>query len=384
MKFFHLSDFHLGKRVYEFSMLEEQSYILKQILQAADREKPDGVILAGDIYDKPVPPAEAVRLLDWFLTELSARGIFVFLISGNHDSAQRIAFGSQLMVDRGVFLSPVYDGEVRKLEMRDEHGSVFVYLLPFLKPAAVRSVWERGDLEGEEIHTYQEVLQKAVSAIRPQQHERNLLIAHQFVTGASRCESEEIAVGGLDEISAGLFDEFDYVALGHIHSPQHVGRETVRYCGTPLKYSFSEVGQQKSITVVEMREKGEVLIDTIPLIPLHDFRKIKGTYLEVTARSFYAGTNTEDYVQITLTDEEDIPDGMQKLRLIYPNLMRLEYDNQRTRENQEIVAGQETEQKSELELFEEFYQLQNNQPMSGEQRNYTKRLIQKLKEGSSL
>ena len=377
MKLIHLSDLHLGKRVNEFSMLEDQAFILKQILEVADREKPDGVLLAGDLYDKPVPPAEAVGLLDWFLTELSVRKIAVFAISGNHDSAERIAFGSRLMGDRGVFLSPVYDGTVDKLEMQDEYGTVCVYLLPFLKPAVVRSVWKH---KADQIRTYDDALRMVVSSIPSDPSQRNLLVSHQFVTGASRCESEEIFVGGLDNIDVSMFDAFDYVALGHIHSPQHIGRETVRYCGTPLKYSFSEAGQQKSITVVELKEKGDISISTIPLRPLRDLRKIKGTYLEVTARDFYAGTNTSDYLQITLTDEEDIPDGLQKLRIIYPNLMRLEYDNRRTRENQEILQVQAMEEKSELELFEEFYELQNNQPMSQEQRDFSRELIQKLKE----
>ena len=377
MKLIHLSDLHLGKRVNEFSMLEDQAFILKQILEIADREKPDGVLLAGDLYDKPVPPAEAVGLLDWFLTELSARKIAVFAISGNHDSAERIAFGSRLMGDRGVFLSPVYDGTVEKVEMQDEYGTVCVYLLPFLKPAVVRSVWKH---KADQIRTYDDALRMVVSSIPSDPSQRNLLVSHQFVTGASRCESEEIFVGGLDNIDVSMFDAFDYVALGHIHSPQHIGRETVRYCGTPLKYSFSEAGQQKSITVVELKEMGDISISTIPLRPLRDLRKIKGTYLEVTARDFYAGTNTSDYLQITLTDEEDIPDGLQKLRIIYPNLMRLEYDNRRTRENQEILQVQAMEEKSELELFEEFYELQNNQPMSQEQRDFSRELIQKLKE----
>ena len=377
MKLIHLSDLHLGKRVNEFSMLEDQAFILKQILEIADREKPDGVLLAGDLYDKPVPPAEAVGLLDWFLTELSARKIAVFAISGNHDSAERIAFGSRLMGDRGVFLSPVYDGTVEKVEMQDEYGTVCVYLLPFLKPAVVRSVWKH---KADQIRTYDDALRMVVSSIPSDPSQRNLLVSHQFVTGASRCESEEIFVGGLDNIDVSMFDAFDYVALGHIHSPQHIGRETVRYCGTPLKYSFSEAGQQKSITVVELKEKGDISISTIPLRPLRDLRKIKGTYLEVTARDFYAGTNTSDYLQITLTDEEDIPDGLQKLRIIYPNLMRLEYDNRRTRENQEILQVQAMEEKSELELFEEFYELQNNQPMSQEQRDFSRELIQNLKE----
>lgn len=374
MKFLHLSDLHIGKRVYEFSMLEDQRFILRQILEIAEREKPDGVILAGDIYDKAVPPAEAVQVMDGFLTALSKMGIAVFMISGNHDSPERIAFGSEIMSGRGVHVSPVYDGKGRSVTMEDQYGPVTIWLLPFIKPAVVRHVFP-----DEEIQTYQDAVRTAVEHMAVDPKARNVLAAHQFVTGASRCESEEIFVGGIDNVDAALFDVFDYVALGHIHSPQSVGREEVRYCGTPLKYSFSEAGQVKSVTVVELGEKGNVGLRQIPLMPLRDMRKIKGTYMEVSARSFYEGTNTEDYVQITLTDEEDIPDGMQKLRAIYPNLMRLEYDNRRTRENREITAFEEVQQKSELELFEEFYEQQNNQPMSREQRDFAERLIVEIK-----
>lgn len=375
MKFLHLSDLHLGKRVNEFSMIEDQKYILAQILSIAQRESADGIFLAGDIYDKPVPPAEAVQVFDGFLTRLADMEIPVFMISGNHDSPERIAFGAQLMRGKKVYISPVYDGTAEPVRLTDEFGELNLYLLPFLKPAAVRHVFENA-----EIGSYQDALQMALDHMEIDLRKRNVLVAHQFVTGASRCDSEEISVGGIDHVEASLFDAFDYVALGHIHSPQHVGRETVRYCGTPLKYSFSEAEQEKSVTVVELREKGEVLISRRPLVPLRDMRKLKGTYLEVTALSFYQGTNTEDYIQVTLTDEEDIPDGMQKLRVIYPNLMRLEYDNRRTREERAVEAASQEEPKSELELFEDFYELQNNQPMSAQQQDFAAKLIEEILE----
>ncbi len=212
------------------------------------------------------------------------------------------------------------------------------------------------------------------------ENKRNILVAHQFVTGAGRCDSEEAVVGGLDNVDAEVFDRFDYVALGHIHSPQSVGRETVRYCGTPLKYSFSEAEQEKSVTLVEMREKGQVLLSAVPLAPLHDMRKIRGLYQEVMSKTFYQDMDREDYVQITLTDEEDIPDGLQRLRTVYPNLMRLSYDNSRTRQDREVESAEEIEQKSEIQLFAEFYELQNNQPMSPEQREYMEKTIEGLKE----
>ncbi|MDO4305869.1 MAG: exonuclease SbcCD subunit D [Eubacteriales bacterium] len=400
MRFMHLSDLHLGKRVNEFSMMEDQKYILSQILAILDEERVDGVILAGDIYDKPIPGVEAVQVFDSFLTRLADRKIPVFVISGNHDSVERVSFGAQLMADRGVHISRVYDGNVEKVTLTDEYGEVCIYLLPFLKPATVRHALEgrtgqaacareqgaeaNGGCPPEkkemEISSYQDAVKAAVDAIEPAPSGRNILVAHQFVTGASRCESEEIMVGGLDQVDVSVFDAFDYVALGHLHSPQKVGRETVRYCGTPLKYSFSEAEQQKSVTIVEMKEKGNIEICKIPLSPLRDMRKIRGTYLQITERSFYEGTNTEDYLHVTLTDEEDIPDGLQKLRIIYPNLMRLEYDNQRTRENRSVEADRTIEQKSELELFGDFFEIQNNRQMSEQQQIFAKNLIQELQE----
>lgn len=375
MKLIHLSDLHIGKRVNEFSLLEDQRYILEQILAVASQEQADGVLIAGDIYDKPVPPAEAVQVFDDFLTRLAERKIPVFAISGNHDCAERVAFGARLMSGAGVYLSPVYDGKVTGITLEDEYGEAVIWLLPFVKPALVRHVFA-----DEEAGSYQEAVRIAVDHIAAEEEKRNVLLAHQFVTGAFRCESEEILVGGLDNVDVSVFDRFDYVALGHIHSPQQVGRETVRYCGTPLKYSFSEAEQEKSVTVVELGKKGQVGIRTVPLRPLRDMRRIRGTYLELTALSFYQDTNREDYIQAVLTDEEDVPDGLMKLRVIYPNLMKLEYDNQRTRDNREISGTCEAEQKSELELFEEFYELQNNQPFSERQREFVMQLIQKIQE----
>lgn len=381
MKLLHISDLHIGKRVNAFSMIEDQQYILRQILAIADSQQADGVMIAGDIYDKPVPSAEAVQLFDWFLTELADRGKQVYAVSGNHDSAERIAFGAQLMNGRGVYVSPVYQGETAMLTVHDAYGELCIYLLPFIKPAVVRHALEDAPgMEGKALpESYQDAVALAVERMEVDRSRRNILIAHQFVTGAGRCDSEDVSVGGVDNVDADLFDAFDYVALGHIHSPQHMKRETVRYCGTPLKYSFSEAEQEKSVTVVELGEKGRIEITAVPLVPLHDLRRIRGTYLEVTARDFYRDMDTEDYVQITLTDEEDIPDGMEKLRIIYPNLMRLEYDNSRTRQNRLIERTEEIEQKSELELFAEFYELQNNQPMSDEQAAFVARLIEECR-----
>lgn len=377
MKLFHLSDLHIGKRVNEFSMIEDQKYILTQILYAADQEKPDGILISGDVYDRTIPTAEAVQVFDAFLTRLSEQKIPAFIISGNHDSAERLAFGSSLMGKSGIYFSKVYDGTVEKIPMQDAYGTVWIYLLPFLRPSTIRHALPE---RAEEVQSAADAVRIALEQTKIDEKERNVLLAHQFVTGAKRCDAEELQVGDVDQIPAELFTSFEYVALGHIHSPQKVGRETVRYCGAPLKYSFSEAGQEKSITVVELKEKGSVGLRTIPLKPLHDLRKIRGTYLEVTAKSFYENRDCEDYLQVTLTDEEDVPDGMAKLRTIYPNLMRLEYDNKRTRSNAEVRAAERVEEKSELELFQEFYELQNNQSMTEVQEQFVEELLRGMKE----
>lgn len=377
MKLFHLSDLHIGKRVNEFSMIEDQKYILKRILDLAEEEKPDGIILAGDVYDKQIPSAEAVQVFDEFITRLAGRAIPVFIISGNHDSAERLAFGGRLLNSRGIYLSPVYDGSVTKIPLKDQYGTVWIHLLPFIRPSTVRHVFEN---EADLVTDVQTAAETVIRHMEIDLKDRNILVAHQFVTGASRCESEDVQVGGLDNIDAAVFTPFDYTALGHIHSPQNVGTDRVRYCGTPLKYSFSEVDQEKSITVVELEKKGTVRTSLLPLKPLRDMRKLRGTYLELTDRSFYRDMNREDYIQVTLTDEDDVPDGLQKLRVIYPNIMQLLYDNQRTKTTQEVDAAQAVEKKTEIELFYEFYELQNNQPMTKQQKNFAEQLIREIKE----
>ena len=374
MKLIHLSDLHLGKRVNECSMLEDQQYILGQILSLIRRERPDGVLIAGDVYDKAVPSAEAVALLDDFLVSLSQQGVQTFVISGNHDSPERMAFGGRLMEGSGVHLAPVYDGRVTPLVLSDEYGPVKLYLLPFVKPAHVRRWFPE-----REIATYTDALSAAIEAMEVDPAVRNVLVTHQFVTGAARCDSEELSVGGTDQVDVSVFAPFDYVALGHLHGPQTVGRETVRYCGTPLKYSFSEAGQQKSVTVVELGEKGRVSVRTEPLVPLRDLVELRGTYQELTFRGFYEGTSyLSDYVHITLTDEEDIPDAVRKLRVIYPNLMQLDYDNKRTRAGVCLDGVDQGERKSPLELLEEFYEKQNGQPMGEEQRAFARDLMERV------
>ena len=375
MKFIHLSDLHLGKRVHEFSMHEEQKDILDQILTIIDSEKPDGVLIAGDIYDKSVPPAEAVMLFDDFLVNLSNRALQVFIISGNHDSPERIAFGSRIMSEGGIHLSPVYDGNIQPFTMSDENGSVNIYMLPFIKPAHIRRYFA-----DEDIVTYTYADRVAVKHMDVDPSVRSILVTHQFVTGASRSDSEEISVGGSDNVDASVFDGFDYVALGHIHSPQICKAKHIRYCGTPLKYSFSEMHDVKSLTVVELNET-DTVIRAVPLQPIHDMSELRGSFEKLTDPDFYTKSpQTDHYLRIVLTDENDIPDAIGRLRLIYKNLMNLEYDNTRTRKNTIVSGAIQTETKSAFTLFSEFYELRNNAPMSAEQIDYMRALIEKIEE----
>ena len=373
MKLIHLSDLHLGKRVNDFSMIEDQQYILSQILSIIDKENPDAVLIAGDVYDRSVPSAEAVELLDDFLWKLSERKLQVFVSSGNHDSPERLAFGGRLMEDRGIHISPVYDGTILPCSLQDSYGEVQFWMLPFVKPAHVRRYFPEDTIE-----SYTDALRVAVANMGIRSDIRNVLLTHQFVTGAQTCDSEEISVGGSDNVDASVFDEFDYVALGHIHGPQNIVPGKVRYCGTPLKYSFSEAHHKKSVTIVELREKGDLQIRTAPLVPLRDLREVRGTYQELTDRKNYAGTATEDYLHITLTDEEDVPEAMGRLRVIYPNLMKLDYDNVRTRSHNLVDGAEEVQQKSPLDLFGELYALQNNQPMSQVQQEFALGLIEAI------
>ena len=375
MKVFHLSDLHLGKRVNEFSMLEAQKYIRAQITDLARSERPDVVIIAGDVYDKSVPPAEAVELFDCFLVGLSALGLQVLVISGNHDSAERLAFGGRLMDQSGVHFAPVYNVSVASVTLQDAYGPVTFWLLPFLKPAHVRRFFPEAEIE-----SYSDAIRTALSAVEFAPGHRNVLVTHQFVTGASRCESEEISVGGSDNVDASVLEGFDYVALGHIHGPQQAGGPAIRYCGTPLKYSFSEISHQKSVTVVELTQ--EVSLRTLPLLPLRDMKELKGTYEELTLKSYYDGQPWKnDYLRVILTDEEDIPEAMGRLRAIYPNIMRLEYDNRRTRSMTRVGSAQQVENLSPLELFDQLYTKQNDRPMSDQQREFAQNLIESIWEG---
>lgn len=376
LKLMHISDLHLGKRVNEFSMIEDQKYILATILDVIRAEQVDGVLIAGDVYDKTTPSEEAVQLLDWFLTKLAKLEVDTYVISGNHDSSVKLSFASDLIDRSGIHIAPVYNGVVKPYELMDSHGKVNLYLLPFIKPANVRSIFPE-----EGISNYTDACIVAINHMNINPEERNILVAHQYVMGAIKGESEEVSIGGLDQVDASVFELFDYVALGHLHGPQNVGKPTIRYCGTPLKYSFSEEKQVKSVTIIQLGKKGDVDVREVELTPVRDLRTIRGTFEELTAKEYYETKNCNDYLHIVLTDEEDILDAVNRLRVIYPYLMKLSYDNCRTRQSRDIAVSEEIAQKSPMDLFEEFYELQNNQTMNDEQQKLLTGLVEEIWEG---
>ena len=375
MRFLHISDLHIGKRVNELSMLADQEFVLKQILRMVDDQQPHAVVIAGDVYDKTIPPAEAVTVFDDFLWSLSRRKVPVLIISGNHDSPERLAFGGRMLESAGIHLSPVYGGEVTPVTLKDESGEVDFWLLPFIKPIHVRRFFPE-----EAVESYTDALRTAIAHMPLDPKRRNVLVTHQFVTGSVTCESEEISVGGTDNVDAAVFEAFDYVALGHIHGPQNIGSNRIRYCGTPLKYSISEVGHSKSVTMVELAGDGGVKLTALPLQPLHDMRQLRGDFAALTEPSAWENTATEDYVHIILTDEEDVPEAVGRLRAIYPNMMKLSYDNTRTRSDQ-MQESAAVPERSPLELFDDLYRLVNNQPMSEVQRQFAAELIENIREG---
>lgn len=373
----HLADLHLGKRVNGFSMMEDQEYILNRILEIMEEEQPDGLLIAGDVYDKTIPPAEAVRLMDDFLTAVAAKHVPVFLISGNHDSAERVAFGHQLMQGSGIWISPVYDGTIRHHTLEDRWGEVNIYLVPFLRPSVVRSFFP--DVE---IEDYTDALRTIIEDLQVDTSRRNVVLAHQFVTAAGAlpetCDSEQLSVGGLDRVDGSVFSPFDYTALGHLHGPQRVGSETIRYAGSPLKYSFSELHQKKSVTVAELREKGVTEIRQIPLQPRREMIELRGTFEEILEEARKKGVPQTDYYHMILTDETDVVDALSRLREYYPNIMLLDYDNRRTRSQKEVEQLDRVEERTPGELFAALYEQQNGQEMDSDRKEYLDGLIREI------
>ncbi len=379
MKFAHISDLHIGKKVAGFSMLEDQEYILEQIVGIIKQEKVTGVLIAGDIYDKAIPAGEAVNLFDDFLVRLVRLGCRIFMISGNHDSPERIAFAGRILKNSGVYVSPVYQGKPEAVTVEDEYGEIIIHLLPFIKPLQVKHFFPE-----ETISDYTEALAQAIKESQVDPRKRNILLAHQFVTGANRCDSEEVSVGGLDNVDAKVFEAFDYVALGHIHGAQNISAEKamVRYCGTPLKYSFSEVHHKKSVTILDIKEKGTIEQKEVALLAKRDFLILKGTYEELIHPSYVQGVAADSYMQIILEDEMDVPNAFANLSRVYPNLMQLKYDNKRTREQRALPEWEEGEMQNPLTLFSDFYESRNNEPLTELQANYLKEKMEEIWENT--
>ena len=371
MKFIHISDLHIGRRLHEHSLIEDQRHILKKITDLAADIRPDAVLIAGDVYDKSVPPTEAVGVLDDFLVSLSEFRIPVLVIAGNHDSAERLSFGSRLMSHAGVYISDSYNGDVRPVTLNDSHGECRIYMLPFVRPSAVRRFFE-----DREISSYTDAIGAAVEKMAPDMGVRNILLCHQLVIGTERSESEDISVGGLDGIDPSVLECFDYVALGHLHRAQCATRENIRYSGSPLKYSLSEWRDSKGVTLVTLGAKGECEVEHIPLTPLRELHRLRGSYEELMSRDFYEGTSyREDYVGITLTDEDDVPDAYARLRTVYHNLLCIDYDNTRTREGGGAIELDKVRPATPFELFSDFYAMRNGAPLGDEREKYISELI---------
>ena len=369
MKIMHLSDLHLGKRLNGFSLLYDQKHILCEIVSVAEAENPDCIIIAGDVYDRSTPSADAVALFDEFLTMLAERDFPVMVISGNHDSPERIAYGNKMMQKSKIYLSPVYDGSVKPVVLHDDFGEVCFYLLPFVRPSSVRRFFP--DVQ---INSYTDAVKAAVDAMNIDTDKRNILVAHQFVTGAQRSDSEEIYVGNLENISAEVFDVFDYTALGHIHRPQNIGSEKIRYCGTPLKYSFSEADHEKSVTIIEIGEKNSPLkIKTEILHPLFDMQEVRGKFEDIMQIPV-----TKNYMRVILTDEEMIVNAVEKLRLRFCNLRSVSYDNSRTNATPDISSPAKISEHSPIELFALFYREVNGKDMSEEQFKTADNIIKEI------
>ncbi len=357
MKFLHLADLHLGKQFNDVSLLEDQEVILQQIVDIAESEAVDGVLIAGDVYQRSTPQAEAMALFDRFISRLAADGRKVFIISGNHDSALRISYFGSLIRQAGVYVTQAFDGQLQHVELQDADGPLVVWMMPFLRPAQVKR-----HLPEEKIASYQDAIAAILRNTVVDASKRNVLLCHQFIAGSEISDSEEHSVGGLDQIDASLFDAFDYVALGHIHKPQRVLRETVRYAGSPLKYSFSEASHKKSVPVVELMEKGAVQVKKLPLYPRRDVRLVEGTLDEIVRMPY-----SEDYVWVTIHDELPPPDARVTASVTFPNMMKFSIVNSRTKCDVDVLATERMENKTVAELFCDFYRLQNNDQLPGEE-----------------
>lgn len=381
MKILHLADLHFGKILQEQSLIEDQEYILKEIINIIKEKEIKALLISGDIYDRSVPPTEAVNLLDNFLKILiKDLKIKVFIISGNHDSKDRLGFGNKIFEDEGLYIESKYNGRLKKVRLEDEYGPLNIYMLPFIKPVEVKKFFE-DDLE----NNYDLAINKIIEKEEIDKSERNIIMVHQFVTAGNvkpeRTESEVLSLGGIENVDVSNFKSFDYVAIGHVHRPQKIGRDTARYAGTILKYSFSEINHNKSIPIIDIKEKGNITINLLPLKPLRDMREIKGPIEELIKEENYKEGNLEDYIKAIITNEEPVYDAIGKIKKIYPNTLKLEIQNSKTinKNEEQNINLEELKKKSELELFSDFYKLQNNLDLNEEQKEIVKNIISEVK-----
>lgn len=373
MKIAHISDLHLGKSLHNFSLIEDQEYILEQIAGILVEKKVEALIIAGDVYDKNVAPEAGLKVLRKFLNRLVEARIKVLIISGNHDSAERLTFGAEFMTEKGIYFSKVYDGKIEPVTFKDDFGSVNFYLLPFVKPSIVQHYFE-----DETISTYEDAVRCAVEHMKVNSSERNVIIAHQNIMNAERCESEEIIIGFQDAVSDEVFKDFDYTALGHIHRQQKIGKHNVMFSGTPLKYSTSEFKHQKVMPLITLEEKGKVDIELIPLVPKRDLRQITGTLDEIMNAAKTDPNNHEDFIDIILTDENEVMDAMATLRTVYPNVLKLTYDNKASHAAENIERLSVVDKKNPLEIFEAFFNSRRGRDMDEKEKEYIHSLIEKI------
>ena len=377
MKLMHLSDLHLGKLVLEQSMIDDQKYILNQIIEIVKKEQVDIVLIAGDVYDKSIPTIEAVNLFSDFLTRLYKLKVLVFVISGNHDSKDRLSFGNELFVDNGIYIEGIFNGNLRCETANDKYGKLNIYMLPFIKPVEIKRFYP-----DEIIDTYEDAIKCILKHSSINKNERNIIMVHQFVTSLGedviRSDSESISLGGIDNIDVTLFKDFDYVAMGHIHGPQKVGRETARYSGSPLKYSFSEVNQKKSVCIIEFNSKEDINISKIPLIPIKDMRVIKGPFDKLISKEIVNLENKNDYLDVILTDDDYIINAIGKLRKFYPNILKLEYENRISSNDVSDNIDIDKSNMSPIDLFSEFYKMQNGIELPAKKKKIIEEVIKEV------
>ena len=379
MRLMHLSDLHLGKSIMEESLIENQRYILNEIIEIVNNKKVDVVLIAGDVYDKAIPSVEAVRLFSEFLSRLYKMNIKVFVIAGNHDSKDRLSFGNELFVDNGIYIEGVFNGSLRSVELEDDNGKILIYMLPFIKPYDVK-----GFYSGVEINSYNDAVKVIIDNTKIDKSVRNVIMVHQFVTANGvefdDSEVEALSLGGIDNVDVSLFDDFDYVAMGHIHRGQRLLKDNVRYAGSPLKYSFSEVNHKKSVPIIDIGKKGDIDIEYVDLVPFRDMRVIKGKLDNLLCDDVVRLGNVDDYICAIITDDDYVMDVIGKLRSVYKNVLKVEYQNKRSLSNNNVMNVIDVDKKSEIELFNEFYLKQNNIEMDEERLDIVNNVIRECLE----